>query len=265
MNLAVALFRSSIGRKILMAVTGLLLILWITGHLFGNLHLFEGPDAINGYAAFLQSLGPVLWFERVGLLVIAALHIWAGVVLTVENRQARATAYDFKHTIRATLASRAMRVTAVAVLLFIIYHLLHFTIGVNSGFFQGDTFKGVLPEYVMQHDFHLFGILLVTEGAIVHDVYSMLVLGFQNPIVAVAYMIAVGFLAFHLWHGAESMFQTLGLRTSRWLGCLTFVTRAYCVLYFLGNLAIPAAILLGFVSPGGPSPMTDHAALLPLP
>lgn len=262
MNLAVALFRSSIGRKILMAVTGLLLMLWITGHLFGNLHLFEGPDAINGYAAFLQSLGPVLWIERIGLLVVAVLHIWAGVVLTIENRQARATAYDFKHTIRATLASRAMRVTAIAVLLFIIYHLLHFTIGVNAGFFQGDTFKGALPEYEMQHDFHLFGMLLVTEGTAVHDVFSMLVLGFQNPIVAVAYIIAVGFLTFHLWHGAESMFQTLGLRTSRWLGLLHFATRAYCVIYFLGNLAVPASILLGFISP---STATEHAALLPLP
>lgn len=264
MNLAVALFRSSIGRKILMAVTGLLLILWITGHLFGNLHLFEGPDAINGYAAFLQSLGPVLWIERIGLLVIAALHLWAGVVLTIENRQARSTAYDFKHTIRATLASRAMRVTAVAVLLFVLYHLLHFTIGVNGNFFQGDTFKTALPEYEMQHDFHLFGMLLVTKGTAVHDVFSMLVLGFQNPIVAVAYMVAVGFLTFHLWHGVESMFQTLGLRTSRWLGCLTFVTRAYCLVYFVGNLAIPASILLGCVTPNVAGAPTVHAALLPL-
>jgi len=257
MNLAVALLKSSIGRKILMAVTGLLLILWITGHLFGNLHLFEGPDAINGYAAFLQSLGPVLWIERIGLLAIAALHIWAGVVLTIENRQARPAGYGFNHTIRATLASRAMRMTAIAVFFFIIYHLLHFTIGVNGDFFQGDTFKGILPEYEMQHDFHLFGVLLVTEGTAVHDVFSMLVLGFQNPIVAAAYIIAVGFLTFHLWHGAESMFQTLGLRTSRWLGLLQFLTRAYCVVYFFGNLAIPASVLLGIVSP------TDHVAVLP--
>lgn len=249
MNLATALFSSSIGRKLLMAITGLVLIGFVTGHLIGNLHIFGPPDEINGYAHFLQGLGPVLWIFRITLLAMVVLHIWAAVVLTLENRKARPSKYDFKNTIRATLASRAMRVTGVVVFAFIVYHLAHFTIGVGGSFTQGGNFKSALPHYVMQHDFHLVGLLLVKGGTEVHDVYSMVVQGFQSPIVSGFYIIAVGLLAFHLWHGIESMFQTLGLKTGRWSQCLRFLVRAYCILYFLGNLTIPGAILLGIVEP----------------
>jgi len=249
MNLAKALFSTSIGRKVLMAVTGLVLIGFVTGLLIGNLHVFGPPDEINGYAHFLQGLGPALWIVRLVLLAAVVLHIWAGVVLTLENRQARPSDYEFKNTIQATLASRAMRFTGVVVFAFILYHLAHFTIGVGGSFTQAETFKAALPHYTMQHDFHLLGLLLVKAGTPVHDVYNMVVLGFQSPIVSGFYIIAVGLLTFHLWHGAESMFQTLGLKTRRWGRCLCFLTRAYCVLYFLGNLTIPASILLGIVEP----------------
>lgn len=260
MNLVSALFTSSIGRKILMAVTGLILIGFITGHMIGNFHVFGAPDELNGYAHFLQGLGPVLWIVRLGLLAAVGLHIWAGVVLTLENRKARPEEYAFKNTIRATLASRAMRATGVVLLAFIIYHLAHFTIGVGGEFTQGQTFKLALPEYEMRHDFHLLGVLLVTKGTIVHDVYSMVVLGFQSPIVSAFYIIAVGLLSFHLWHGAESMFQTLGLRTTRWSPALGLLTKAFCLVYFIGNTAIVGAILFGMVEPHTIATAFTHAA-----
>jgi len=254
MNLATALFTSSIGRKIIMAVTGLVLLGFVTGHLIGNLHIFGHPDEINGYAHFLQGLGPVLWLVRGGLLLCLLLHVWAAVVLTLENNRARPQPYGFKYTIQATLASRTMRVTGLVVLAFAVYHLFHFTIGSCSGFFQGETFKGRLDSYVLQHDFHLLGLLLVQAGTPVHDVYSMVVLGFRNPLVSGFYILAVGLLAFHLWHGVESMCQTLGIKTSRWACCLRRLARAFCVLYFLGNLAIPGSILAGYVKPAVAQP-----------
>lgn len=249
MNLIAALFKTSIGRKILMAVTGLLLVAWVTGHLFGNLHLFGSPDEINGYAHFLQSLGPVLWIERAVLLLLVVLHIWAAYVLTLENMRARPENYTARHTIQATLASRTMRWTGAIVLFFLLYHLAHFTIGVRGAFFEGQYFKGRIAPYVMQHDFHLLGFLLVKAGTTVDDVFTMVVQGFQNPIVAGFYIIAVGLLSFHLWHGIESMFQTLGLRTRRWSGFLSGVARLFCVAYFAGNLLIVGSVLAGYVRP----------------
>jgi succinate dehydrogenase / fumarate reductase cytochrome b subunit len=230
--------------------------------MIGNFHVFGPPEELNGYAHFLQSLGPALWIVRIGLLAAVGLHIWAGVVLTLENRKARPEEYAVKHTIRATLASRAMRVTGIILLAFIIYHLAHFTIGVGGELTQAQSYKGALPEYEMQHDFHLLGVLLVTKDTMVHDVYSMVVLGFQSPIVSAFYIVAVGLLSFHLWHGAESMFQTLGLRTSRWSPALGLLTKAYCVAYFIGNLAIVGSILFGIVEPHAIATASSHAAIL---
>ena len=239
------LFRSSIGRKFLMAVTGLVLIGFVIGHLVGNLQVFSAPDKINGYAHFLQSLGPLLWAARIILLVAVGIHIWAATVLTLENHAARDVAYEVKHTIRATLASRTMRWTGYVVLAFIVYHIAHFTLGVA----QSATFKGNLPEYTMQGEYHIAGFPVVAAGTAVKDVHSMVILGFQNPLVALFYMIAVGLLSYHLLHGTDSMFQTFGWRNGRWSGVLRKVCVLFAALYFLGNLAIPGAVLLGKLQP----------------
>jgi succinate dehydrogenase / fumarate reductase, cytochrome b subunit len=245
MNPVCSLFRTSIGKKFLMAVTGAVLIAFVTGHLVGNLQIFASPDKINGYAHFLQSLGPVLWIERLVLLACAVLHVGIAVQLTIENRQARPERYDFDHTIRATLSSRTMRWTGAIVGAFIAYHLAQFTVG----WAEARDFKAALPEYVMQSDFHLLGIPVVAKDLAVHDVYSMVFLGFSHPVVSLFYIIAVGLLGFHIVHGAESLFQTLGWKGGRWAGCLKKVVVLYAVLYFLGNLAIPGAILSGIVRP----------------
>jgi len=245
MNLAGSLFRSSIGRKILMAVTGVILLGFVIGHLVGNLQIFQEPDHINGYAAFLHQLGPLLWVARIVLLVSVVIHIWAATVLTLENKKARGGEYGFKHTIQATLASRAMRWTGYIVLAFLFYHLAHFTWGKA----QPAAFKENLPTYLMQGDYRVAGFVTVPMGAQVLDVRSMMILGFQNPVVSLFYIIAVGLLSFHLLHGIDSLFQSLGLRNAKWSGALRKIAAVFCVLYFLGNLAIPGAVLLGKLTP----------------
>jgi succinate dehydrogenase / fumarate reductase, cytochrome b subunit len=245
MNLVGSLFGSSIGRKILMAVTGLVLIGFVIGHLVGNLQVFQDPDHINGYAQFLHQLGPVLWIARIGLLVAVVIHIWAATVLTLENKRARGGAYGFKHTIRATLASRTMRITGYVVLGFIFYHLAHFT----WGGVQSASFKENLAPYTMQHEYRVAGFPVVAAGARVHDVHSMVIQGFSSPIVSLFYIVAVGLLSFHLVHGTDSMFQTLGLRSTRWSSGLRTVVVLFSVAYFVGNLAIPGAVLGGWLQP----------------
>jgi succinate dehydrogenase / fumarate reductase, cytochrome b subunit len=246
MSLIGNLFSSSIGRKFIMAITGLVLVGFVFGHLVGNLQIFLSPDHINGYAHFLQGLGPVLWIVRLVLLVAVGLHIWAAVVLTMESRAARGPAeYGVKKWLRATWASRAMRWTGVIVFFFILYHLAHFTIGL-----PGDAnYKGALPEWTMQGDFKELGMTLAKEGEVVHDVYSMVFIGFMNPVVAGFYMIATTLLSIHLLHGIESLFQTVGWRNGTWACCLRKAVTGLVALYFLGNLIIPGAILTGIAKP----------------
>ena len=246
MNLVSNLFGSSIGRKILMAVTGFVLVGFVVGHLVGNLQIFSHPDKINGYAHFLHSLGPALWIARIGLLVCVAIHIWAAIVLTLESRRARGSEpYGVKTWIQATFASRYMRWTGFVVLAFIVYHLAHFTFGVA----QGSTFKETLPAYTMVGDYRLLGLTVVEAGTPVLDVYTMVVRGFQIPLVAVFYIIAVGLLSFHLLHGMDSLFQTFGWRNARWARPLRTVVTITCVSYFVLNAAIPGSVLVGRLTP----------------
>jgi succinate dehydrogenase / fumarate reductase cytochrome b subunit len=244
MELGRNLFGSTVGRKLIMAVTGVVLIGFVVGHLVGNLQVFEDPDRINGYAHFLQSLGPALWAVRILLLACVALHVWAGITLALDDKRARGDEpYAVNRWIQAAFASRYMRSTGYVVLAFIVYHLAHFTVGIA----QPATFKANLPRYMMRGDYHVLGVPVVRAGTEVLDVRSMVILGFENPAVSVFYMVAVGLLSLHLLHGADSLFQTLGLRNHRWERCLQRVVVVACAAYFLGNLAIPGAALLGFL------------------
>jgi succinate dehydrogenase / fumarate reductase cytochrome b subunit len=246
MTLLGRFFGSTIGRKILMAVTGVVLIVFVVGHLVGNLQIFEDPDRINGYAQFLHSLGPALWVVRVVLLSCAAIHIWAGTALAIDARRARGSEpYKSQVWIQAAVASRYMRWTGYVVLAFILYHLAQFTLGIA----QPASFKENLPAYTMRADYHVLGFTVVRAGTVVADVRSMVILGFSNPVVAVFYIVAVGLLALHLLHGADSLFQTLGLRNRRWAGGLRAVVTIGCALSFLGNLAIPGSVLAGILAP----------------
>ena len=245
MNLPDRLFRSTIGRKFLMAVTGAVLIAFIAAHLVGNLQVFEHPDRINGYSHFLQSLGPVLWVERTGLLLCAAVHIWAATILAIEDRRSRGVApYRVQNWLQATFASRYMRWTGYVVLAFILYHLAQFT----TGAVQAGSYKDNLPHYTMTADYKVFGLTAVRAGTEVLDVRSMVILGFRNAWVAGFYMVAVGLLSLHLLHGAESLFQTLGWRNERWGRGLRAAVAVCCAAYFIGNLAIPGAVLAGVLT-----------------
>jgi len=248
MNLIGNLFRTTIGRKFLMALTGVIMIGFVIGHLVGNLQVFEHPDRINGYAHFLQSLGPTLYAVRLVLLASAVIHIWAGTMLAIEDRQARGeVGYQKNNWLQATLASRYMRWTGYVVLAFLIYHLAQFTWGVA----QSPSFKEHLPLYTMGSDYKVLGLTAVKVGTSVLDVHDMVILGFQNPIVAIFYIFAIGLLSLHLLHGAESLFQTFGWRNGRWAGPLRAVVTLGCALYFLGNLAIPGAVLAGYLKTHG--------------
>jgi len=228
MNLLGSLFTSSIGRKFLMAFTGLVLFGFVTGHLIGNLQIFLPPEKINHYGHFLESLGSALWLIRAFLLACVVVHIGLAIQLTLENRAARPEAYGVDKVNRATLASRVMARTGLVVLAFIVYHLIHFTLRLQH------------PEW-SQHTYALH------DGTMVRDVYKMVVQGFSSLPVSLFYILAVGLLSYHLAHGISSMFQSLGLKNETWAAGLDRFAKAYCWAYFLLNAAIPLAVLSGYV------------------
>jgi succinate dehydrogenase / fumarate reductase cytochrome b subunit len=228
MNLLRSLFQSSIGKKFLMAFTGLVLFGFVTGHLLGNLQIFLPPEKINAYGHMLESLGAGLWLVRLFLLACLVVHVWLAIQLTLENRAARPADYGVDYTSRATLASRLMARTGLVVLAFLVYHLLDFTLRVQH------------PEWGA-HTYQLAG------GAMVRDVHTMIVQGFSRPGVSLFYLLAVGLLSYHLSHGIVSMVQTLGLKNEKWTRGLELFSTAWCWVYFLLNAAIPLAILAGLV------------------
>ncbi|MDB6127785.1 MAG: succinate dehydrogenase (or fumarate reductase) cytochrome b subunit, b558 family, partial [Verrucomicrobia bacterium] len=138
-------------------------------------------------------------------------------------------------------SSRLMRWTGVVVLAFIFYHLAHFTFG----FAQAPTFKENLPHYTMTGDYRVAGFPVVSKGESVLNVHDMVILGFQKPVVAIFYIIAIGLLSIHLLHGFDSLFQSLGWRSAKWSGALRKFSILFCVAYFFFNATIPGSVLLG--------------------
>ena len=216
---------SSIGRKILMAVTGSAFIAFVTVHLVGNLQMFVGQDQINAYAQALHDLGPVVWFIRLPLALFFAIHIWTGIRLWLENLRARPTGYVRENTVQASLSSRTMIYSGFGLLVFVVYHLLHYTFQVTN------------PQY---------GSLIDAAGRI--DVYTMVIMGFRNPIIAAAYIVAMFGLAYHLSHAVPSLFQTLGLSDHRWRPRLERIGNIMAVLAFIGYASIPVGVLTGIIS-----------------
>jgi succinate dehydrogenase / fumarate reductase cytochrome b subunit len=215
-----------------MAGSGAVLFLFVIGHLAGNLQIFLGPEALNRYGDFLQTNIEFLWPVRIFLLAMIAVHIWSATKLTLENRAARPAAYEQWHPAVATYASRTMMMSGIIVGVFIIYHLLHFTVMVKAVNLTGKDFD-MKPEF------------FDAKGR--HDIYKMMVLGFQQPVVSVFYLVGVGLLCLHLSHGVSAMFQSLGWKKQSYGPCLDRGAKWAAVLIFLGYSSIPVAILLGCI------------------
>jgi succinate dehydrogenase / fumarate reductase cytochrome b subunit len=211
---------SSIGKKLIVAITGLVLVVFLAGHLSGNLLMYVGREAFNEYAHFLHTMlhGAGVWIARISLLTMLVLHVAATICLTRQNRAAR-QAYEYKATIQASKSSRMMIVSGLTILAFVIFHLLHYTVRVDAD--------------------------LAKIGAL--DPYGMVIVGFQNPLVVLFYVIAMTLLCSHLSHGVASMFQTLGLRSKKAESTIRLLSCGYSLLIWAGFISIPIAVLAGFL------------------
>jgi succinate dehydrogenase / fumarate reductase cytochrome b subunit len=214
-------WQTTVGKKALMAVTGVILFGFVVGHLLGNLQIYQPPEKINRYSAALKSLPALLWGARLILLASVMLHIWSSFQLWLLQREARPIGYLKKTNLASTYASRTMMWSGPIILAFIIFHLLHFTFGtVHPG--------GPFDE---------------------HNVYNNVVTGFQVWPVSVFYIIAMIMLCYHLYHGLWSMFQSLGISHPVYTPWLKLLAKIFAILIAAGNISIPVAVLAGFIKP----------------
>lgn len=218
-------YASSIGKKILVALTGLILLGFVLGHMIGNLLIFAGPDAINEYGHLLQTAlhGGGVWIARIGLLAATVVHVVATISLTKANREARQNKYGMQKAQVSTKSSHIMIWSGLTILAFIVYHLLHFTVRAGNDY---ATYKTTL------------------HGETVHDVYRMVIAGFSWAPASIFYLIAMGLLCSHLSHGFSSLFQTLGISTDKTEPLFKKAGYAFAGLIFAGNAAIVLSIWL---------------------
>ena len=217
---------SAVGKKAVMAVTGVLLFGFVLVHMIGNLKLYEGPEVMNAYGHFLKTVGypavpnsGLLWVARLVLLAAVGLHIWAAWQVTLMSREARPVAYVAKPKVHTTYASRTLRWGGVIIVLFIIYHLLDFTLGtVNPN-----------PHYTHE------------------DIYGNVLASFQVWWIAAFYIAAQVALGFHLYHGLWSLFQSLGWNHPRFNAWRNRFAHGFAWLITLGNISFPVAVLTGLV------------------
>ncbi len=211
---------SSIGKKLVVAITGLVLVLFLAGHLSGNLLMYVGREAFNEYAHFLHTMlhGAGVWIARFVLLVMLVLHVVATICLTRQNRAARQP-YEYKATIQASKSSRLMIVSGLTILAFVIFHILHFTVRVNAELAQ-------IGEM---------------------DPFEMVVVGFKNPLVVIFYIISMTLLCSHLSHGVASIFQTLGVRSKKATTAIDGIAKIYALAIWAGFISIPISVLFGII------------------
>ena len=219
------LFSDSIGRKAVMAVTGLLMVLFVVGHLLGNLSIFAGPDGINAYAEKLHAIPALVWGTRIVMGTAVLLHLFLSIQITMENSAAKPEKYAVRNMLRATFSSQTMIWTGVIMAAFIAYHLLEFTIRVQGlnltlGFDSMDRF----------------------------DVYSMTVDALGRTLDAFVYVAAMVSLFLHLSHGIQSAFQTLGLSNGKWLPRYGVAGKVLSGIFLIGLGSIPVLVFAGFLT-----------------
>ena len=227
---------SSLVKKFVMAITGFVLASFLLVHMLGNLQTLEGgPHAINAYANFLQTLPwEFLWGFRCALAVCFVLHFLMAYLLVVENNKARPQTYAVKKNLASTFASRTMIYTGTIVIAFGIIHILHYTM------------LKLNPEFKVLDWVATSGMY---EGKTLHDVYAMMILGFSNTWVSLAYIFSMVVIGFHLSHGVSSMFQSVGFRDEKWRYRLNAIAVAYCVVIAAGFSINPAAVLISKYTP----------------
>jgi succinate dehydrogenase / fumarate reductase cytochrome b subunit len=231
MNLLVRPVRSSVGGKFGMALTGLVLMGFVLGHMTGNLLIYGGKEALNDYAHALASRPLLLWPARIFLLTVFLLHIFLGVRSVRRDMAARPIGYVREKALYASWPARHMMLTGLVVLAFVIYHLLHFTFGV----IDPSDFKTKLPEWPSP-----------TDPKALPDVAGMVVRGFEQPLIALSYVFFQAFVVLHLWHGAGSWFQHLGLNRSGYDRYIRGFAVVVATVVLIGNCSIPLAILFGW-------------------
>jgi len=218
------LLSDSIGRKVVMAITGLLMVLFVVGHMLGNWSIFAGADGINAYAAKLHEMAPVVWVTRVVMLAAVGFHLVISIQITLENNKANPTGYAVDRRLRATFASKNMIWTGLLLGAFIVFHLFHFTIR-------------SLPGTVLVRD--LLGRF---------DVGAMVFAAFGSALTAVVYVVAMVSLFLHLSHGVQSTFQSLGLNNPKTMPGFVKFGGVLSVIFLLGYGAIPVAIFFGLIA-----------------
>jgi len=218
------ILNSSVGRKIMMSITGQLLIIFVLIHLIGNSTIFFGPNGINAYAAHLHSLPPLVWAFRLFMLAAVAVHIMYGVQLTLENKAANPGGYAVKRQLKASFASENMIWTGLLLAAFILYHLLQFTV-------QGT------PDIVVGLD-----------AANRVDVYRMVVTSFSHGLISLIYAASMVMLFLHLSHGIPSFLQTMGWNNEKTIPAFGTMGKVVAACLMIAYISIPAVILAGFLT-----------------
>ena len=222
---------STISLKIVMMLTGLAGAGFVLFHMAGNLQVFAGRDAYNEYAEFMQSLGPLKWLARLGLLSILGAHVGTAVILFQRNAAARPSRYAGAGP--ATTPAGYMTELGIVLLLFIAYHILHFTAGVVHSDFGG------VDYYALEQ---------ATDAGVRRDLYTHFVTSFKRPDIALIYVLANIALAAHLAHGVTSSFKTAGIAVGRWKLPFEVLGPAFGIVVGLGNISMPIAVFAGFIN-----------------
>lgn len=219
-----AALSSTIGKKILVALTGLFMIIFLLVHLVGNLGIFSGPETINSYSAFLHSMPMTLWTFRILLIASVAVHIGLTISLTQHNQKARLEGYLIRNRRKTNLASRTMMISGLTIAAFVAYHLAHYTFGITD------------PE-----------LLRLTDDQGRHNVYNMLIMGFSHPVVSGFYILSQALLAFHLSHGVSSATRTLGVIDKRLYERIRVLGVFFAGTIALLHMSIPVSVMLGLL------------------
>jgi succinate dehydrogenase / fumarate reductase cytochrome b subunit len=237
--------QSTIGAKYTVGITGLLLVGFVIVHMLGNLQVFAGKEALNEYAQWLKDHAVLLWTARTGLLIVFVTHIFLSLRLKKRNLDARPYRYEHEDTVQATWVSRHMVLTGLLILLFVVFHLAHFTFGwvdrvkvMHDGHETGEV-ANVLD---LQEEYTENG---VTKTR--HDVYAMVIHGFQNVLLSLTYIAFQIALGLHLLHGTSSFFQTFGLNKQKFKNFICYFSYALTAVIVVGNISMPLAIMFRFV------------------